>query len=207
MRGITAAAVLGVVLLCGAVSAFGTVIYPAPDADGMVGRDWWSSPNYYWVDNTSPTVVAYHDGDSRWWYRGMVIFNISSLAGQTLDPNSASYHFYSYGFSGVSLQYVSNVGSTITTAYGQIAGTPISALECGEGWMSFDVTPYIQSSINDGHQNVAFVLNATRNYGGGSLASVEDALGRGSYLNVVPEPASLALLCAGGLALIRRRSR
>jgi hypothetical protein len=189
-----------------ASAAKGSVILTTASGDGMIGRDWYSNPNYYWVESGGTSVQAYHDGGNRWWYRGLVIINVASLAGTTLDPNSADFNFYSNGFSGVSLQYVSNIGSSLTTAYGQIAGTNIAALDGTTGWLSYDVTSLLQGSINAGAQNVGFVFNATTNYGGGSAASLES--GNGAYLEVVPEPLTGSLLAFGGLAMscMRRRS-
>lgn len=181
-----------------------TVISTTAGADGAIGRDWYSSPNFYWVDGTAAMVNAYHDGGSRWWYRGLVIIDITQLVGMTLDPNSATFNFYSNGFSGTALQYAANIGPALSTAYGQISGSNIAALDGTTGWISFDVTSLVQGSINVGAQNIGFVFNATTNYGGGSAASVES--GRVAYLQVVPEP-SLALMVGLAFPFFLRRRR
>jgi hypothetical protein len=68
-------------------------------------------------------VQAYHDGSSRWWYRGLVIFDISSLAGNALVPNGTSFNFHSFGFSGVTPQYGGGMQPAATTADDQAGGS------------------------------------------------------------------------------------
>jgi len=144
----------------------------------------------------------------------MVFFDINSLVGSTLDPGSVSYHFYSFGFSGVSLQYANVSGTELTTAYGQLSGSPVASLDGTTGWRAYDVTSLLQSSIDTNHRYVALVFNATTNYGGGSLAAVDDSANRGSYLttpggDAVPEPTTLALGSFGLVSvwILRRRRR
>lgn len=192
---------LVLVCWCGIPCASAAILPTVDDGDGMIGRDWYSNPNYYWVDSGAATVNASHDGDNRWWYRGLVIIDISSLAGTT--PPGATFNFYSNGFSGVDLQYAGGTGSVLTTAYGQISGTTIATLGGGTGWTSYDVTSFVQSGIDNHEQYIGFVFNAVVNYGGGTLASSES--GNGAYLDVIPEPGTLSLLALGSLVMIRRR--
>jgi hypothetical protein len=203
-----------IVFLSSITCAFGGVITPSPAGDGMVGRDWSGNPNFYWVDNTSESVQAYHDGSSRWWYRGMVLFDINSLLGKTLEPGEATFNFYSFGFSSTVLQYA-NVSGPVMAAnagWGQLSGAEVGWLG-PSGWQSFDVTPFLQGSINSANRYVGLIFSAYGNYNGGTLASSEDGLGRGPYLQIgdagVPEPSSMALLGLGfaTLAAFRRKRK
>ena len=198
------AAVVLFLVLCFSVPCESALMIPTQGggADGMIARDWYSNPNNYWVDSGSATVNAYHDGGNRWWYRGLIIINISSLAGKTIE--STTFNFYSNGFSGVNLQYVGGIGPVLTTAYGQIAGSNIASLDGSTGWKSYDVSSYVQSGINNNYQNIGFVFNAVVNYGSGTAGSAEG--GQAAYLNViVPEPATMCLLGIGGMCLLRRK--
>jgi hypothetical protein len=189
------------VIILSANVASALIIPTSGSADGMIGRDWWSNPNYYWVAGDAATIDAYHDGGSRWWYRGLVIIDISSLAGKTIE--SATFNFLSYGFSGVQLQYNDGVGPALNTGYGQIGGSYISTLDGTTGWRSYDVASLIQSSVNNGKHYAGFVFYANVNYGGGQLASSES--GNAAFLNVIPEPATIAILGIGGLLLRRKK--
>ncbi len=177
-----------------------------PTDDGSGGRDWYSGA-YYWLDNGGATVASWHNGGNRQLLRGAVIFDISSLWGTTLAAGSATYDFFSYGFNGVQLQYANAGGAAVTAGYANAGGTYIPTLDGTTGWVGFDVTSLLQSSIDANQHYVSFVFPATANYGGGSLAAIEDTQGRGSYLSIagsdvgVPEPTSI-VLAAGGFLLV-----
>lgn len=207
---ITFVVVALMLVLCNSGVFAETRLYTSGAMDGMAGRDWYSSPNYYWVDTSSPTVNSNHDGSSRWSYRGVAIIDISSLAGQILAPNSVSFNFYSFGFSGTQLQHLnSDPGAQVTTSFAQATGTFIASLDETEGWKSYDVTNLIQSDINNGFMHVGFIFPAVVNYGGGAFASSEDTLGRSAYLSVptVPEPSSIIALVGGLFPLLSQRRR
>ncbi len=184
-------------------------LYTSGKMDGYALRDWWTNPNYYNVNTDGETIDVYHDGGSRWLTRGIVIFDIRSLAGKTLQPGSATLNFYSNGFNGCDLQHFDyDPGPEVLTGYAQAGGPSVGALTGNTGWQVVDVTAFLQSAINRGQQYDGYIFAATVNYGGGSLFASEDRLGRGAFISVVPEPASLtALLCglSGVLALRRRR--
>jgi len=192
---VAAAAITFVLVSCfGVVCAFAAILPTGGTGDGMAGRDWYSTPNYYWVDNTNITIQVSHDGDMRWWYRGLTIFDVSSLAGVTLPAtNGAILKFYSFGFSGVTLQYAGMTGSAVTPAHAGAGGPAIADLGPGEGWESYDVTSHVQSGIVAGYHYIGFAFGATVNFGSGSLAASEDPGGRGAYIQIAVSPSVIRL--------------
>lgn len=192
-----------------------TKLYTSGDGDGSAGRDWYSRPNYYWTTLDGPTVDSSHDGGSRWSNRGAVIIDISSLAGQTFEPGSVTFNFYSFGYTGTQLQHIDgDPGAVVTTGFAQAGGSYIADLDATEGWKSYDVTSFIQSDVNNGYGHVGFIFPTVVNYCGGSIAASEDSQGRGAYLEYshpapVPEPGSLVSLAVGlpGLAAMFFKKR
>ncbi len=201
-------------VLC-ATSAFASPVplrlYPTGEGDGYAGRSWYG---WYgsWADTGGTNVSFWHNGENRESGRGMVIVNISSLAGKTLSPNSASFNFYSYGINGTSLQfYGGDPGSAVAAGFSQAGGSEIAFLNgVGEGWQRHDVTSYLQSGIDAGWNNVGLIFNVVWNMNGGNVGAVEGPAGSTSYIEVVPEPSSLLALVSGitGLAgfVLRRRN-
>ncbi len=119
-------------------------------------------------------------------------------------------NFYSNGFSGVELQhFMYDPGPEVVTNYAQAGGTSIATLTGSTGWQLHDVTTHLQLAIDNGQKYDGYIFVATVNYGGGSLFASEDRLGRGAFISLVPEPASItALLCGlGGVLALRRRRR
>jgi len=184
-------------------------VYTTGAADGYAGRSW-----YGWygsgAETGEATVRFWHDSSNRESGRGMVIFDISSLAGVTLTPGSARLNFYSLGIGGVHLQhYGADPGSQVVAGFSQASGAEIAYLNVGEGWQSFDVTDHLNGDIAGNFQRAGFIFNAD-NFCGGSIAAHEGGLDRVAYLEVaVPEPGSLLAIASGiiGLAGAARRSR
>jgi len=183
-------------------------LYPTGVGDGYAGRSWYGW-NGSWAETSESSVRFWHNSDNRESGRGMIIINISLLAGRTLASGSATFNFYSYGINGTSLQwYGGDPGSEVVAGFSQAGGEEIAPLgSVGEGWLSYDVTSRVQSAINAGWSNVGFIFNA-QNYCGGSVGSVEGD--KAAYVQVTPEPSGLLALASGmsalaGFALRRRR--
>lgn len=214
--GKLAITLMAIALMLCATSAFAGIVptlklYPTGVGDGYAGRSWYG---WYgsWADTSGTSVPFWHNGENRESGRGMVIVNISSLAGKTLQTNSAFFNFYSYGINGTSLQwYGGDPGPEVVAGFSQAGGSEIAFLNgVGEGWQRYDVTSQLQSGIDAGQTNVGFIFNVVWNMNSGGVGSIEGPAGLVSYLEVVPEPSGLLALASGitGLAgfVLRRRN-
>lgn len=183
--------------------AFGVSLYPTDD--GFV--DYNPTPSIgtgYSILNWFPTVVTGSYAATGSWQRGFVLFDISSLWGYNLAAGSATYDFYSFGFSGAGLYFVNSDSASISGMSSWLPGPFIAGLDSSIGWKSYDVTALLRTSITSHAPYFGFVFNTIVGFGSGSLAATEDTQGRGSFLNVAdtaPEPASL-LMSSGGILMV-----
>lgn len=201
---------LAILMFSAITSASAVKLYTTADGDGSAGRDASSNPNYYWADTSNPKVGSDYYIEYKEIIRGVAIIDITSLAGQTLGANSATFNFYSFGYTGTQLHhYNSDPGTTVTSGFWSATGTVIADLDNVEGWKSYDVTSLLQSDINNGFKNVGFIFPTIVNTGSGSFAGFEDVQGRGAYLDIaaVPEPASIIALAGGLIGLVSMRRR
>lgn len=197
---------IAMLLVCaGAASA--QIIYAPASGDGQIGRSWWMNGSDNWVDTQSSVISM--DYYYQYWAYGVVQMPITQLHGATLAPESAKLWFYSFGLSNAELRAFNfDSAGTIAWSYVNSGQSAVTTINASEGWVSVDVTPQLQSQINAGYNWAGFMLRGTSI--GGSIAAAEDPLGRGAYLQVVPEPSSMLALFAGatglaGIALRRRK--
>lgn len=144
---------------------------------------------------------------------GIFVFDTRSLAGRTLAPGSATLKVYGQlDTAGWNWQHCSQDWGP-DVSYGHMysrTGAVVAPVVNTPGWISLDVTAWLQQDINNGFNNSAFALAPTSQYASLTGKFWASESGTGPYLEVVPEPSCiLGLLCGlGGLgALAWRRAR
>ncbi|MFA7237941.1 MAG: PEP-CTERM sorting domain-containing protein [Phycisphaeraceae bacterium] len=207
------AIVAWVLLLVAAAPVNADVVNVAvtPLGDGVSGRSWGYFGSYpYWESAANPqaSMHSYESGNG----------NSSSVFLQvgipTVNPalvTSATFNIHIVGLGGAEANlancyHVSNSSSATGNASQQlggnewVGGVPNTA---SVGWFSFNVTPNIINDLNSGYSWAAFSFPYV-GYCNVTFDSGESAYAPYLSVTTIPEPASLALLAIGGLALIRR---
>lgn len=209
---------LGLVL--SAVPATAAIMIPTLSAgDGHYHNELGTAYDFF--DSTSASVVVnrYYDGFSTSIndYTGYAQFSLSSVpVGATISSATLNVYLLSRSYADESpsagfINHVADSSSANGSASQKLGGSQlvVEIKDQALGWLSLDVTSYLQSDVTNGYswssfsfdmQQLGYFDNASF-----SVASAE-AASNGMFLsvNVVPEPSSLVLSLLG-LGLIRRK--
>ena len=205
-----------VTVMASSASAAPIVITTTPQGDGHSLRarygffDTWN--DYAFQSNANP-VQAHHSYASGWGEIKNAYLQISLdtvPAGAEIASATLNLYITNVSGSGARLRHVSNSSNATGDASQQLAGN-VDVLTIttshGTGWLSIDVTQFIQSDLDNGHNWAAFSLPSS-SYSNVSFYSAAQA-GYEPHLSVtlIPEPASLTLFACGVTLIIARRRR
>ncbi len=202
-------------------SAYGVVVTPSSINDGYFHDEVGSSYDYF--DSTSTvnnaSYMFWGTSDTLSYNRAFIQFSISGLAhlaGSTATLNIYIINSYLTGTTpdAGSIKHVSNAsnanGNASQKLYGDVV---VSTVAAGlSGWLSIDVTSYIESDLNNGYNYSCFSFepNTTGDYSNrdaGFSFYTADSSNYKPYL-VVPEPSTYAaMLGCGALALAALKRR
>ncbi|MCD6365001.1 MAG: PEP-CTERM sorting domain-containing protein, partial [Planctomycetes bacterium] len=165
------------------------------------------SPETHTVEGGGEVLHGMWDDDAEIRRSPTFQFPISSFAGMT--GVSATLGMYCMGGAGDNkfvLRYHNQEGGGVVdyldSTFQVVNLYMVSATD--EGWQSHDVSASVQSAVDAGYDWVVFTtyfLDDNEGY----YAAGEDQLGRGPYLDVTPEPTTLAFLIVGAAFLRGRR--
>jgi hypothetical protein len=210
--------VLVVSCVVGAEAA--TVLKTTSESDGIVER-YYSSGNvsYYGYASHQTMITDEVSGGSGWKEYAVMQFNVGVLAHAA---DTATLRFYNVGGK-ADLCYepdFSGTGSLTGQTEDHLKNiyyAPDFLVDTGTttGWREFDVTAQVQDALGKGHQWAIFVAkwpsdDVPITIRAWDYADAGAGVEEGDFapqLVVVPEPASLMMLSAGTIALIRRRRK
>jgi len=189
------------------------VIQVQPEGDGQSGKARYGF-SYGW-ESTGFKVDANPNWAGHWyessWANGeqSTVFMQISLsdipAGVEIQQAHLYLHITEVSGNGSELKHLSDSSTATGLASQQLAGnvTVATLKDIPTGWLSIDVTDYIQADLNNGHDWAVFSF-PYKSYSSLKFSSAETD--NGAYLAVViPEPATMGMLGFGSLFLLRRR--
>jgi len=212
-------AALAVVIVAGLAAeapAAPILVHVTPEGDGNTLRarygtfDTW---NDYAFQTTANPVQALHTFASGWGEIKNAYVQISlATVPNNIDVELATLNLYITNASGSGSRLMHLADSSNATGHANQTlngDTEVMALSgnTSKGWVSIDVTEFIQSDLDKGHDWAVFSLPSL-NYSNLSFHGSSDP-DYGPYLSVtlIPEPASLGVLSLVGLLLFKRRRR
>ena len=219
----TTLAIVALLSMGAVASAAVSTLYTPPAGDATYSWNTKYGPSGYGVGDQTMDVNLYFGAPYGNDYRVSIFeIPISTLAG--LTPTAATLKVNSLGF-GTNYYYGSanigwlDVGSLALTGdvVADDLGPASTSVPGGytiydtytvagtAGVVSFDVLSCVQADLAAGRGYCTFVMSGSRDTWG-SIYTAESGLGPRIEV-VVPEPATLAMLALGGLALMRGRRR
>ena len=176
-------------------------------------------PDTFYPSGIFPPALNAFDGSSgnNIERRGVIEYDVSTLSGVTLnsavlrlldstDAGSSNTHLSTYFADGeITLSDWSRLDTFVTT---------LAHLWSPLGFYDVDITPFVQSAIDNNESYLGFVLwqsfpvNGMIVRGGTELmlrADVELTVPLPLEAPPIPEPCTLALLVLGGVVMVRRR--
>jgi hypothetical protein len=201
-----------VVLLMTLISAANAAILSTvqPQGDGHSGKaryGWgfgWENTGF---DGGATTNWAGHWYDAPYGGSSDVYMQISLAgipAGATLQQAYLNIYVTECSGSGGQIYHRTDSSTATGQASQQLGGNvKITDISAPVGWLSIDVTDYIQSDVDRGYSWAVFSLPQK---GYSSLCFSSGETENAAYLSmVIPEPATLVILGLGSLGLLRRK--
>lgn len=203
-------------MVCGlaSLSTAGMVISKvAPEGDGQKGKarygfsyGWENTP---YNENASPNwsghwyESSWANGESSTVYMQISLADVP--AGAAVQQATLNLYITECSGSGGQIYYRNDASTATGQASQLLAGdVKIADISAPAGWLSIDVTGYIQADIDNGYSWAVFSL-PSKSYSSLTFSSGETD--NGAYLSavIVPEPATMMILGLGALPLLRRK--
>lgn len=192
------------------------IVYTSGTSDGVACYQTWMGGSDKWVITDSSIMGGmyyYFGGADRTRQYPTMQFSLASFAG--MSDVTAALGFYVTGGENINWGYVRFYDADGTGAITYNSGSGGSKVTGSElsttGWYSIDVSSQVQTALDKGYNWVTFNIHMPDYDMSTSVVASEGAVGEyagcGPQLSVVPEPATIGILGAGLLSLLRVRKK